>query len=41
VGPQSSFFLLGDYITLAKTRLKDLKEATGFGLFGPGFVSVT
>lgn len=37
--PQSAYSLLGDYITLAKTRLKDLNEALGFGLFGHGFVS--
>jgi hypothetical protein len=37
---QSSFFLLGDYVNLAKTRLKDLNEALEFGLFGPGLVSV-
>jgi hypothetical protein len=39
--PQSAFSLLGDYITLAKTRLKDLNEAPGFGLFGHEFVSVS
>ncbi|PNF13766.1 hypothetical protein B7P43_G13145 [Cryptotermes secundus] len=37
--PQSSLFLLRDYVTLAKTRLKDLNEAPGFGLLGPGFTT--
>jgi hypothetical protein len=39
--PQSAFSLLGDYVTLARTRLKDLNEAPGFGLFGHGFVSLS
>ncbi|XP_069676778.1 uncharacterized protein [Periplaneta americana] len=33
--PPNSFCLLGDYVTLAKTRLMDLNEAPGFGIFGP------